>query len=58
MAHNTEILHSGKIQYWQNGIMIGIISHKEAIKLVDSGIYRIINSQAIEWVGASPDDTD
>jgi hypothetical protein len=40
-----------KFQLWQNKIMITLISQSEASELISTGAYRIINSQAIEWIG-------
>lgn len=58
MTKTAEILHIGRIQFWQNGIMIGFVSHIEAIKMVDSGMYRIINSQTIDWTGVMIDNME
>ena len=39
-----------KVQYWQNGLMMGLISRQEADEMLKCG-YKEINSQAIEWEG-------
>lgn len=51
MTNNTEILHEGMIQFWQFGSMMGLITKKEAIQLVNEGNYKVINDQSIEWIG-------
>ena len=40
-----------KVQLWQNGIMITLISETEATELINDGNYKVINDQAIEWIG-------
>lgn len=40
------------VQLWQNGIMITVIPETEARELVNEGTYKVINGQAIEWIGA------
>ena len=39
-----------KVQMWQKGTMMSVISETEAKELVESGTYRRINSQAIDWI--------
>jgi hypothetical protein len=41
-----------KVQLWQNGLMMTIIPKTEATELLNAGTYRLINDQAIEWIGA------
>jgi hypothetical protein len=50
---SESILHDGKVQCWIFGVMAGIIPSLEAQAMVNEGTYRIINSQAIEWVGGA-----
>ena len=50
---SESVLHDGKVQYWVHGLMAGIVSSLEAQAMVNEGTYRIINSQAIEWVGGA-----
>ena len=38
-----------KIQMWQNGVMMGLITHNEATELLNAGNYHVITSQAIEY---------
>ena len=38
------------VQLWKNGTMLSIITESEANQLVRKGIYRKINSQAIDWI--------
>ena len=40
-----------KVQFWRNGIMIGVISRDEAIEKVKQGKARIITKTAIEEIG-------
>ena len=42
--------YNEKVQMWQKGVMMSVISESEAKELVKSGIYRRINSQAIDWI--------
>lgn len=38
------------VQLWQRGVMMGLIPLKEANDLINEGTYRIITTQAIEWI--------
>jgi hypothetical protein len=40
-----------KVQLWQNGLMMGVIPQTEATELLAEGTYRVINDQAIEYIG-------
>ena len=40
-------LDTERVQMWRNGVMMGVISRKEAEELVASGKYKVITGQAI-----------
>ena len=38
------------VQLWKRGLMMTVITRKEATCWLINGLYRQINDQAIEWI--------
>jgi len=42
---------TSKVQFWVNGIMMGLNSREDALEALRTGMWKKINDQAIEFVG-------